>query len=64
KKIQWNKDGDCLEWLLEQDSWIKFRLSGTEPKFKIYYNLYDKNETLLLKTYNELSIIFKKLLGV
>ncbi|GHU35118.1 hypothetical protein FACS1894166_13290 [Bacilli bacterium] len=39
-------------------------MSGTEPKFKIYYNLYGNNQDLLLKQYNKLNGIFKKLLGV
>jgi phosphomannomutase len=64
KKINWNSLGDCLEWHLEGDSWIKFRMSGTEPKFKIYYNLYANNHDILLKQYNNLNGIFKKLLGV
>lgn len=45
KEIVWNEQGNCLEFLMDDNrSWIKFRGSGTEPKFKIYYNLYfDKN---------------------
>lgn len=38
--IFWNESGQCLEWILNNNSWIKFRISGTEPKFKIYYNLF------------------------
>ena len=38
--ILWNEEGECIEWMLNNDSWIKFRISGTEPKFKIYLNLY------------------------
>ncbi len=38
--ILWNEEGECIEWILNNDSWIKFRISGTEPKFKIYLNLY------------------------
>lgn len=37
EKVQYNKDADAVEWLLDKDSWIKFRISGTEPKFKIYF---------------------------
>lgn len=44
--IFWNENGSCLEWILDDQSWIKFRISGTEPKFKIYYNLYFKNRIL------------------
>ncbi len=38
--ISYNEAGSCLEFQLEKDSWIKFRISGTEPKFKIYFNLF------------------------
>lgn len=37
---KWNKAADALEWKLENGMWIKFRMSGTEPKFKVYFNLY------------------------
>lgn len=43
KDILWNEDGECIEWVIDDDSWIKFRISGTEPKFKIYLNLYFDN---------------------
>ncbi|GAA5414773.1 phospho-sugar mutase [Ureaplasma ceti] len=42
-KVVYNEAGSCLEYHFENDSWVKFRLSGTEPKFKIYTNLYDDN---------------------
>lgn len=37
---KWNKKADAQEWHLENGMWIKFRMSGTEPKFKVYYNIY------------------------
>ena len=37
---KYNKKADALEWILEDGMWIKFRMSGTEPKFKVYFNLY------------------------
>lgn len=40
EKVSYNSIGDCIEWKLANDSWINFRISGTEPKFKIYFNLY------------------------
>ncbi|MCF0217570.1 MAG: phospho-sugar mutase [Malacoplasma sp.] len=40
KQITWNEDAKALEWHLQNDMWIKFRLSGTEPKFKIYFEIY------------------------
>jgi phosphomannomutase len=64
KKNIWNKVGDCLEWHLQNNSWIKFRMSGTEPKFKIYYNLYGSSQNQLINQYNELDILFRKILGV
>lgn len=43
KEIIWHKEGSYLEWKLGEYSSIKFRLSGTEPKFKIYVDLYEFN---------------------
>jgi len=42
KKIWFNPEADAIEWLLDKNSWIKFRISGTEPKFKIYFCLNDQ----------------------
>ncbi len=36
QKIWYEKESDCVVWTLNNDSWIKFRISGTEPKFKVY----------------------------
>ena len=41
--IKYNEAGECIEWHLENNSWIKFRTSGTEPKFKMYFNLRNEN---------------------
>ena len=62
KKVQWNNVGGCLEWILDDDDWIKFRQSGTEPKFKVYYNF--NNDTLinLNKKYQSLHSAFEKLI--
>ncbi len=38
-EIRWNKKADALEWHLQDGMWVKFRMSGTEPKFKVYYDL-------------------------
>lgn len=40
--VKYNKDADAIEWILDKDSWIKFRISGTEPKFKVYFCLNDQ----------------------
>ena len=37
---RWNDEGDCLEWIFENDNSVRFRRSGTEPKFKAYFNMY------------------------
>lgn len=42
--VIYNEAGSCLEIYFKNDSWVKFRLSGTEPKFKIYLNLYLDND--------------------
>lgn len=42
QKIWFNPDADAVEWILDKNSWIKFRISGTEPKFKIYFCLNDQ----------------------
>jgi phosphomannomutase len=42
---KFHKKYNVLEWKLNNNSWIKFRMSGTEPKIKTYLNLYcDKND--------------------
>ncbi|MDE5545650.1 MAG: phospho-sugar mutase [Malacoplasma sp.] len=54
--INWNEPAKALEWHLEDDMWIKFRLSGTEPKFKIYYEIYGASKEIcnqILKTFKE-----------
>ena len=62
KKIQWNKVGGCLEWLLDKGEWIKFRRSGTEPKFKVYYNFYGGSLQSLRKKYESLHKAFNKII--
>lgn len=62
KKILYNKVGDCLEWWLDGKSWIKFRKSGTEPKMKVYYELYDKSLITLEKEYQLLHKLFANII--
>lgn len=62
KTIKWNPVGDCLEWDLNNNNWIKFRMSGTEPKFKVYYNLMKKPLTTLNCEYKKLHNIFAELI--
>lgn len=54
KKIQYNDVNECWEWILENNSWIKFRQSGTEPKFKVYFNLYGTSSEELFNEHNEI----------
>lgn len=63
KRVVWNKQGDCLDWILNGDSWIRFRVSGTEPKFKAYYNLYAKDQDTLDKQVKEVKEFISKILS-
>jgi len=36
KSVRYDKFADAVVWELNRDSFIKFRISGTEPKFKVY----------------------------
>ncbi|QHR05035.1 phospho-sugar mutase [Mycoplasmoides pneumoniae] len=38
-KIKNYVDINLVEYVLENGNWIKFRISGTEPKLKLYFNL-------------------------
>ncbi len=41
KNISMSDAGDTVDIMFDDNrSWIKFRASGTEPKFKMYFNLY------------------------
>ncbi|WP_011884859.1 phospho-sugar mutase [Mycoplasmoides gallisepticum] len=62
--IKWNQAGDCLDWILEDDSWIRFRLSGTEPKFKFYYNLYGNSLKQLKEEANQITKTLKRYIGL
>lgn len=60
KDVFWNSAGGCIEWKINEDSWIKFRVSGTEPKFKIYYNLFI-NDSATYYEFNKYNLLIKKL---
>lgn len=62
ESITFNKIANCLEWNLSNDSWIKFRMSGTEPKLKTYYNLIGSNQSQLSKTVDKFQKIIKKVI--
>lgn len=44
KSKVFNEHADAMEYYFDHDSWVKFRISGTEPKFKIYTNLYARHD--------------------
>lgn len=52
-KVQWNEDGGCVEWTLNNNSWIKYRASGTEPKIKSYINVYGKDAKDVNEKYDD-----------
>ncbi len=61
-KVYWNTQGDCLDWLLEGNNWIRFRASGTEPIFKVYYNLYAKDKFTLNKNLEQVNKVITSIL--
>ncbi|ASJ89428.1 MAG: phosphomannomutase [Candidatus Malacoplasma girerdii] len=63
QSIKWNDAGDCLEWDLGSNNWIKFRTSGTEPKFKAYYNFYGNSVVELRKIYQDIHNQFAKIIN-
>lgn len=63
KDISFNSDSNSVEWIMDNDCWIKFRLSGTEPKFKIYYNLYNSDKKQLDESVDSFKNYFKNYFG-
>lgn len=61
-KQNWNKVGDCLEWHLEDGSWVKFRASGTEPKFKVYYEVYGNSSNEVNKNFDLIKKDLRKII--
>jgi phosphomannomutase len=59
--VKWNDDGNCLEWSLPNHSWIKFRASGTEPKFKAYFCVYGDNNVDVYDKYTQLQSAIEQL---
>lgn len=62
--VNFNNEGECVDWILENNSWIRFRKSGTEPKFKIYYNMYGKSVDGLNTEINSWNAWFKNYLSL
>ncbi len=63
-KIAFNEAGGCCDWLLDGDSWLRFRMSGTEPKFKVYYNLYGDDLNALGSEAKAIDAEIRKLLDL
>lgn len=49
ERIDIDKEHGIISWFMDKDSWIKFRYSGTEPKLKVYFNLFEKKKKNLDK---------------
>nr|P47723.1 RecName: Full=Phosphomannomutase; Short=PMM [Mycoplasmoides pirum]AAA25434.1 phosphomannomutase [Mycoplasmoides pirum] len=62
--IKYNEVGGCYDWILDGDSWLRFRMSGTEPKFKVYYNLYGENLNALSQEAKTINDQIKTLLNL
>ncbi|WP_033160253.1 phospho-sugar mutase [Mycoplasmoides alvi] len=62
--IKYNEIGGCYDWIFENNSWLRFRASGTEPKFKIYYNLYGDSLVELAKEAKVINAELKALLNL
>ncbi len=46
---------NVIKFILEDNSFIAIRPSGTEPKYKIYYSIHSVNENTALNKFNDLS---------
>lgn len=57
-------ENNILGWYFKKGGWIKFRASGTEPKFKIYYNLYGENEEWVNLQINKLKEYFNNIFKI
>lgn len=62
---RWNYIANCLELIYENDNTIRLRLSGTEPKYKFYINVYGdsvkNSHDLLFKIEEKINEIIKKI---
>lgn len=54
---------NVLKYVLEDDSWIAIRPSGTEPKIKIYYSIRDEDETASKEKFVKFQSAIKLKLG-
>ncbi len=60
---KWNDLGQCLEWIFENNITIKFRKSGTEPKFKAYLNIYGNSIEDSNKNFNFFKNYIEKIIN-
>ncbi len=43
-KNNWNEQGQCVELFFEKEITVRLRVSGTEPKYKFYYDVYGETQ--------------------
>jgi len=55
---------NVLKYILEDDSWIAVRPSGTEPKIKIYYSIKGADEAEAKKKFLDIQATIKERLGL
>jgi phosphomannomutase len=60
---KWNEVGECIEWDLGNDNWVKFRKSGTEPKFKAYFCIYGTSNFDAKKQFDDLKILIDQIVN-
>jgi phosphomannomutase len=60
-KVKAIKDYDGIEFVLEDDSWILLRPSGTEPKIRVYSETESVKKTKALLAWGDKAV--KNLLG-
>ncbi|AEW46007.1 phosphoglucomutase/phosphomannomutase [Mycoplasma haemocanis str. Illinois] len=63
-KKEFNENTKILSWYIKGGGWIKFRVSGTEPKFKVYYNIYGDSKEWIEEQANKLRFYFEKLFKI
>ena len=59
---RWSDETKILEWILQDNMWIKVRMSGTEPKFKIYFNIFGNTINDANNRYIQLKEIIKEMM--
>ena len=63
KNIPGFPKSNLLKFIFEDDSFIAIRPSGTEPKYKIYYSIIEKDENKALLKFNALQSELNKIIA-